>query len=78
MSDYSSKALTIAINYLGPAAGTFLERQTMYHMKGLVFTSLEKKHIPEFAKWVRISAGLIIDPAKAKELSEKIAALDYF
>jgi hypothetical protein len=36
---------------------------------------LEQKHLAEFAKWVGISAALVVDAAKAKELSEKIGAI---
>jgi hypothetical protein len=38
---------------------------------GLKFTDLEKKHIPDLAKWVNISAGLLTDKTKAEELSKK-------
>ena len=44
-------------------------------MNGLNFTALEKKHLPELAKWVNTSAGLLIAPAKAQELANKISAL---
>ena len=75
MNALSDKAVTIASTYLGPAAKVFLERQTRAHMGGLPFDTLDKQHLPELAKWVRISAKLLIEPAKATELSEKIAKL---
>ena len=75
MSDLSNKVITISVNYLGPAAKIFMSRQTTGHMNGLVFDNLERKHLPELAKWVQISAGLVIDKGKAKELAEKIANL---
>jgi hypothetical protein len=71
----SEQVTAIAVGYLGPAARIFLERQTKSHMNGLAFASLEKKHLPELQKWVMISAALLIDKAKAKELSERISAL---
>ena len=60
---------------LGPAARTFLERQTRSHLGGLDLNNLKKAHLPELAKWVEISAGLHIDKTKAKELAEQMARL---
>lgn len=75
MSDLSEKALALSVQYLGPAAKVFLERQTKFHMDGLAFDAVEPQHLPELAKWVGISAALVVDPAKAKELSERIGAI---
>ena len=75
MSDLSEKALAMSVQYLGPAAKIFLERQTKFHLDGLAFDSLEPKHLADLAKWVNISAALVIEPAKAKELSDKISAM---
>lgn len=75
MSALSEQVLSLSVQYLGPAAKRFLERQTTSHMDGLSFDSLEKQHLDDLAKWVDISASLIIDKAKAKELSGKIKAL---
>jgi len=72
MTELSEKVLRLTICYLGPASARFLERQTSSHMSGLKFSDLEKKHLPDLAKWVNISAGLIIDKGRAKELSDKI------
>jgi hypothetical protein len=44
-------------------------------MNGLAFNTLEKKHLPELVKWVTTSAALLINPAKAKELADKISAV---
>ena len=75
MSDLSEKALAVSVEYLGPAARVFMERQTKWHLDGLAFDALEPKHVPELAKWVAISAALVVEPAKAKELSDKIGAI---
>ena len=75
MSDLSEKALALSVPYLGPAARIFLERQTKWHLDGLGFDALEPRHLPDLAKWVNISGALVVEPAKAKELSEKIGAL---
>jgi hypothetical protein len=72
MNDLSDKITTEAIQYLGPAARVFLERQTKKHMNGLAFSSIEKKHCTELAKWVYFASAVLIDKDKAKELSVKI------
>jgi len=68
----SERVLAQVIQYLGPASKRFLERQTQFHLNGLDFDKLELTHIPELAKWVEISAQLIVDKGKAEELAEKI------
>lgn len=75
MTALSEAVLAESIKYLGPAAKRFLERQTKFHLEGIEFDSLLPQHIPELAKWVNISAQLIIDKNKALELSEKISTM---
>jgi len=75
MSAVSEAVLKETTGYLGPASKQFLERQTKRHMNDLPFEDLELKHLPELAKWIKISAGLIIDKKKADELSEKILVI---
>jgi hypothetical protein len=75
MTDLSDKVLKLTTVYIGPASQKFLERQTVSHMNGLAFNALGKQHLPELSKWVNLSAGLLINPAKAKELADKISAL---
>jgi hypothetical protein len=74
MSDLSEKILKLTTYYIGPASARFLERQTVSHMNGLKFADINKTHIQELAKWVNISAGLLVDKTKAEELSKKILA----
>lgn len=75
MSELTDSITALSVNYLGPAAGKFLQRQTASHMNGLEYGNIEKKDLPELARWVEISGGLLIDKAKAKELANKIAVL---
>ena len=75
MSDLSNKVVSLSVSYLGPAAKVFLQRQTTSHMNGLHLDQLEKQHLPELSYWVNISAGLIIDKARAKELADNIGKL---
>jgi hypothetical protein len=75
LTELSDKVLKLTSVYIGPASQKFLERQTSAHMNGLNFTALEKQHLPELAKWVSTSAGLLIAPAKAQDLANKISAL---
>jgi hypothetical protein len=44
-------------------------------MNGVVFDYIERDHLSDLSRWVMISAGLLIDKDKAKELSDKIASL---
>lgn len=75
MSDVSEKVLAITVQVMGPASRRFLERQTKFHLDGLEFDNLTKEHIPELAKWVGISAQLIVDEKKAAMLAETIKKL---
>ena len=75
MKSLNEQVTAVALNYLGPAARVFLERQTKTHMNGLAFSDLEKKHLPELQKWILISSSLLIDKAKAKEFSERVGSL---
>jgi hypothetical protein len=75
MSDISDQVVSLAVDYLGPATKVFMARQTRVHMNGLAFDALEKEHLPELSKWVFISASLIIEKEKAKELAVKIEKL---
>ena len=60
--------------YLGPATETFLSRQCKSHLK-IEGTAVTKAHLPDLAKWVENSGGLIMDPPKAAEMARKIVAL---
>ena len=75
MSAYSDEAIKITQKYLGPASKTFLERQARSHMNGLDINNLQKEHLPELAKWVGISAGLLIDKSRAAELASILAKI---
>jgi hypothetical protein len=69
MSTYSDEAVRITQKFLGPSAKSFLERQTRSHMNGLDLDNLQRAQLTELAKWVQISAGLLIDKPKAAELA---------
>ncbi|MCD1293631.1 hypothetical protein CUJ83_01300 [Methanocella sp. CWC-04] len=75
MSILSERILQVSTVYLGPAAKTFLDRQTKHHMNGLVFDNIEKQHLPELCKWINVSAGLIIGKDKSREFADKVAKL---
>ncbi|HEY3375183.1 MAG TPA: hypothetical protein VGK02_08995 [Candidatus Aquicultor sp.] len=75
MSDIGEKVVAVASRYMGPAARRFIERQTSSHMNGLAIDNITPAHLPELAKWVEISAGLVMDKAKAAELANKIKSL---
>jgi hypothetical protein len=44
-------------------------------MGGLDFGAVERSHLPELAKWVNTSAGLLIGKDKAKQLADRITNL---
>lgn len=46
MTELAQQVTAIAINYLGPAANVFLQRQAKMHLEGLAFAELERKHLP--------------------------------
>jgi len=58
MSKTSDAVLEIAVEYLGPAAITLLERQTKFHLQGLNFPDIGPEHCKELAKWV----GVLLQP----------------
>jgi hypothetical protein len=72
VSQYSEEAIKVTKKYLGPAARSFLERQTRSHMNGLDLNDLDRSQIADLARWVETSAGLLIDKAKAKELASAL------
>jgi hypothetical protein len=72
MPDVSEKVFEITVQVLGPASRRFLERQTKFHLNGLEFDNITREHIPELAKWVGISAQLIVDEKKVTMLVDKI------
>lgn len=75
MSQLSQQVLDIAVQYLGPAAERFLERQTKVHLNGLLFTDLKSSDIPLLTARIRTSAALIIDKRKAGEFADRISRL---
>ena len=75
MSVLSDQVLSISLQYLGPAARKFLERQTVSHMQGLKFEDLAPAHLPQLAWWIHASAKLVIDYEKAREFADKVASL---
>jgi len=72
VSALSETVLWIATRYLGPAAKVFLQRQCTAHLGGAKFDDLRPEQLPEMAKWVELSAGLIIEKDRAKVLGEAI------
>jgi len=60
--------------FFGPMTDRFLTRQIMAHVGKTPLTiSIEDKQV--LAKWVKISAGLLLDGEVAARLAEKILAL---
>ena len=72
MNLYADAVLKLTTEYVGPSAKAFLERQTRSHMGGLEFGNIDRSNAADLARWVNVSAGLLIGKEKAKELSERI------
>lgn len=74
MTVLSDQLIRIATEYFGPAASTFMSRQCK-HLKLNSIEELTFDHLPEYSKYVEISAGLLIGKEKAKLLKEKVLEL---
>jgi hypothetical protein len=74
MSVTSEKIVTLSKPYFGPATEQFLARQCKSHLK-IELADLGPTHLKDLSKWVELGAGLIMDPAKGKELANKIATI---
>jgi hypothetical protein len=74
MSAVADQVLAISKVYPGPAAESFISRQCKAHLK-TDLPALTANQVKELSKWVEVSAGLIMDSAKASALAHKIAAL---
>ena len=66
--------VSIAKNYMGPAADKFMSRQLNTHL-GVAPASMGKQHLDDLAKWVFTSGKTLMDTAKAQDFSDKIKKL---
>ena len=74
MNELSKKVIDITNDYLGPASERFVNRQVTRHLS-IGMDELTEKNIEELAKWIEVSASLLIDKNRAAELAEKIKKL---
>jgi len=68
------QVINLSKDYLGPAAQRFIDRQVTQHLKKEL-GSLTPSDLGDLAKWINVSAGLLIDKSKAQELSDKVKNL---
>jgi|GEM_PF-435786 len=73
MSILAEEITAVAARYLGPEARRFLERQALHLDGGVTLETMKDNDVGKFAWWVGVSAKLIMDKEKARELSLKIA-----
>ena len=66
--------VNLSKTYFGPAAKKFVDRQISGNLK-IESSQLSPSHLDELAKWCYTSGKLMIDDAKAQELSSKVKAL---
>lgn len=74
MSQVARKSIKIAVRYMGDRGESFIKRQCNAHLN-IDLDSLTSKHVPELAKWVGVSAGLVMDKAKVEKFKEEILSL---
>jgi len=74
MNQLSQKIITLSTDYLGPASERFINRQVVQHLKKDLDT-LDLADLQDLSHWVNVSAGLLIDKARAQELASKITSL---
>jgi hypothetical protein len=75
MTELAQKVLDLCVEYFGPAARKFLDRQAGAHMNGMPFDALDRERLPELIKWIGISGKLYIDKEKTEELVKKVSEL---
>ena len=68
------KVISASKSYLGPATESFIERQCRTRLK-IEPASIMAGQLAELAKHIATYGAIIMDDARAKELSVKIAAL---
>ncbi len=67
--------VNLAKTYMGPASQKFVDRQISGHLNITDGTQLTAGHLDVLAKWCYTSGKLLMDDAKAQELSSKVKAL---
>ncbi len=75
MTVTAEQVIQVASRYLGPEAKRFLERQAGHLENGATLENLRPEDVEKLAWWVNVSAKLIMDKEKAKELSIKISSI---
>jgi hypothetical protein len=71
------RVLAVSKHYLGPAAESFLARHCQLALK-IEAAALTSGHFKALGSWVEVSACRFIEPAKALEMGNRIAALPAF
>ena len=74
MNNLLKQIIDFSKPYLGVNAERFILRQVTNHLS-VSPEQFNASKLDDLAKWVDISASLLIDKEKAKELSNKILAL---
>jgi len=70
-----NKVLNETRSYLADRSETFLERQCTSHLN-IRPEQLTKEHLPILAKWVCVSASLMIKRELAEKLKNSILSMD--
>jgi len=73
-NELTKRIISVAEDYLGPSAERFIARQITTHLN-IEVGAFSVDKLGELSQWVELSASLLIEKAKAKELAEKILTL---
>jgi hypothetical protein len=73
-NDLVKQATALTEAYMGSGAERFINRQITAHL-GTTPEQFDASKLDELAKWVELSASLLIDKAKAKTLADQIRSL---
>jgi hypothetical protein len=66
---------TVAVKYVGSESQRFIDRQCRAHLK-VEPQVVNRAHLPELARWVGISAGIILSQDQAEAFKQEILNLD--
>jgi hypothetical protein len=69
-----ARVVAVADPYLGAGADRFVARQITSHLNTTI-EQFDASKLDELAGWVELSASLLIDKTKAKELADEVRKL---
>ncbi|MBL4693817.1 hypothetical protein JKY72_00410 [Candidatus Gracilibacteria bacterium] len=74
MNELTKKVIAITIEDLGPAAERLVLRQIRSHLKKDP-ADLTVADLPELAKWIELSAGMLINVETGKAMADRVRTM---